>query len=277
MKTILFPTDFSANALHAAHYAGMLAKLMHANLILLNVYSIPTLSEYQLPADIEEFIIKNRKDAEAHLQHFTAKVIAKTSLSPDRIIQKAEYGIASEKIVSIANTMKTTMIVMGTKGAHNTLERWLGTHAQQVMCTAPCPVWVVPADAPIHYPKEIMYAADFREDEVAATQKLLEITKPLNADCKIVHVHDYFEINVGHAIEEMVNYLENTFEKDAVSVKNLHRSSIIEGLETYINTHKPAVLALAIHDKPLLDRLFNASVTKHFVQAGKLPILLFKK
>ena len=27
MKTILFPTDFSKNATHAAHYAAMLAKL----------------------------------------------------------------------------------------------------------------------------------------------------------------------------------------------------------------------------------------------------------
>lgn len=277
MKTILFPTDFSDNAKHAAQYAGMLARLFNAKIVLLNVYSIPTISEYQLPAEIEDFILRNRKEAEQQLQNFTAHFIEKTGLVSERITQKVEYGLATDKIVTIAKQMKADLIVMGTKGATNIVERWLGTHAQEVMKNADCPVWVVPEDAPINYPQNFLYAADFQGDEVAAIEQLLTIAKPLGVKCKVLHVHDYFEPNIGHAIQEMTQLLEDKFEQHNLTVKCIKRAEIIEGLETYIKNHQPDVVVLASHDKSLLDKFFNDSVTKHFVQEGKLPLLIFKK
>ncbi|MEA5405364.1 universal stress protein [Arcicella sp. DC2W] len=277
MKTILFPTDFSDNAKHAAQYAGMLARLFNAKIVLLNVYSIPTISEYQLPSEIEDFIVRNRKEAELNLQHFTVHFIEKTGLASERITQRVEYGLATDKIITIANQIKADLIVMGTQGASNIFERWLGTHTQEVMKKANCPVWVVPAGSPINYPQNLLYAADFQGDEIAAIEKLLTITKPLGIKCKVVHVHDYFEPNIGHAIQEMTNLLEDKFEKEDLAVKCINRAEIIEGLETYIKNHQPDVIVLATHDKSLLDKFFNDSVTKHFVQEGKLPLLIFKK
>ncbi|MEA5258736.1 universal stress protein [Arcicella aquatica] len=277
MKTILFPTDFSDNAKHAAQYAGMLARLFNARVVLLNIYSIPIISEYQLPSDIENFINRNRKEAEQNLEKFTVDFIKKSGLVPERITQKVEYGLATDKIVSIANQIQVDLIVMGTKGASNVFERWLGTHSQEVMKTANCPVWVIPANAPINYPQHLLYAADFQGDEVAAIQKILTTTQPLGAKCKVVHIHDYFEPNVGYAIQEMKGFLEDKFQGDNLEVKCINRAEIIEGLETYIKNHKPDVIVLAIHEKSLLDRFFNESVTKHFIQEGDLPLLFFKK
>jgi nucleotide-binding universal stress UspA family protein len=277
MKTILFPTDFSDNASHAAQYAGMLAKLFNAKIVLLNIYSIPTVSEYQLPSEIEDFIIRNRKEAEKALQDFAVKFIEKTGLAPERVIQRVEYGLATDKIVNIANAIKSDMIVMGTKGAGTLLDRWLGTHAQEVMKLAECPVWVIPADASFNYPKNILYAADFQGDEVETVQQVFAFTKPLGTKLKVVHIHDYFEMNLGHSIQEMAHLLEDKFKSEELKVISLSRAEIIEGLETYINNQSPDVLLLAVHEKPFLDRLFNDSVTKHFVQAGKLPLLFFQK
>lgn len=277
MKTILFPTDFSTNAIHASQYAGMLARRLNAKVVLLNIYSVPTVSEYQLPYEIENFIMQNRKDAEKNLQDFTAKFIKNTSLAPDRISQMVEYGFVGDKINEIAKQVSADCIVMGTKGASNAIDKWLGTHSQKVMKNANCPVWIIPENAAINYPQNILYAADFKEDEVLATQKILEFSKPLEATCNVVHIHDYFELNVGHAVQEMVHYLEDEFEKEDVNVHNVNRTDIIEGLETYIRTHKPDVLALAIHEKSFLSKIFDVSVTKHFVQEAKLPILTFKK
>ncbi|MEA5459018.1 universal stress protein [Arcicella sp. LKC2W] len=277
MKTILFPTDFSTNATHASQYAGMLARRLNAKVVLLNVYSVPTVSEYQLPYEIENFIMQNRKDAEKNLQDFTAQFIEENSLASDRISQMVEYGFVGDKITEIAKQISANLIVMGTKGANNAIDKWLGTHSQKVMKNAPCPVWIVPENTAINYPQNILYAADFKEDEVLATQKVLEFSKPLGAVCNVVHIHDYFELNVGHAVQEMVHYLEDEFEKDEVNVHNVNRADIIGGLETYIRTHKPDVLALAIHEKSFLEKIFDTSVTNHFVQEAKLPILTFKK
>ncbi|MES2519950.1 MAG: universal stress protein [Bacteroidota bacterium] len=277
MKTILFPTDFSNNAIHASQYAGMLARRLNAKVVLLNIYSIPTVSEYQLPIEIENFIMENRQEARKDLQNFTVKFIETTNLAPDRITQMVEYGFVGDKIIETAKLINADFIVMGTQGATNAIDKWLGTHTQKVMKAADCPVWIIPENAAINYPKHIMYAADFKEDEVIATHKVLEFAKPLEATCKVVHVHDYFELNVGHSVREMVHYLESEFENEDISFKHIDRSDIIDGLETYIKTHKPDVLALAVHEKSFFEKIFDTSVTKHFVQEATLPILTFKK
>jgi nucleotide-binding universal stress UspA family protein len=277
MKTILFPTDFSSNALHASEYAGMVAKRINAQVVLLNVYTIPTISEYQLPNEIENFINQNKRDAQAKLKDFTEIFLKNTGLLPDSVSTRVEYGYVSEKIVDTARALQADLIVMGTKGASDFLDRWLGTNAQKVMKHAECPVWTIPQKAMIHYPQNFLYAADFQEDEVLATHKVMEIAELFGAKCKVVHVHDYFEMNVGHQIEATVHQLNDEFEEEPVSVKSLHRANIIEGLETYIHTHKPDVLALAIHEKSFLNGLFETSISKYFVQNAHLPILTFRK
>lgn len=277
MKTIIFPTDFSSNAIHASEYAGMIAKRIEANVILLNVYTIPTISEYQLPNDIENFINLNKKEAQSKMEVFAKTFLKNTGLQPEKVSIRVEYGYVSDKIVDTANVVQADMIVMGTKGASDFLDRWLGTNAQKVMKNANCPVWIIPQKALIHYPQDFLYAADFQEDELLATHKIKELAEPFGARCKVVHVHEYFEPNIGHRIEETAHQLRDVFDDEDVSVKTLNRANITEGLETYIRTHKPDVLALAIHEKSFFERIFDTSITKHFVQEAHLPILTFRK
>ena len=157
------------------------------------------------------------------------------------------------------------------------VDEWFGAHAQEVIKTAKCPVFTIPKKVPIDYPQRILYAADFKEDEISATEKLLYMAKPLGAACKVVHIHDYFEPNIGHIIEETVKELEEKFKNEEISVQQLYRAEIIEGLEGYIKTYKPDVLAMAIHEKSFLSNIFDTSITRHFIQEGKLPMLTFQK
>ena len=277
MKTILFPTDFSENATHASRYAGMLAKLYDANLVILHVHHIPMVPQSNHSFEVRNAISLNEEGAMEDLKVFAKKFMENSNLPSERIIQRIEYGFPAEKIVEIADSIKADLIVMGTKGASDMLDKWLGTHAQEVMKTAECPIFTIPKKVPIDYPQRILYAADFKEDELAATEKLLNVAKPLGATCKVVHIHEYFEPNVGHIVEETIKELEKKFENEDVTIQQIHRSDIIEGLEAYIKTYKPDVLAMAIHEKSFLSSIFNTSITRHFIQEAQLPMLTFKK
>ena len=277
MKIILFPTDFSSNATHASKYAGLLCKELKASVVLFHVYSIPTISEYQLPNDIENFIWEKEKQAKLELKEFAQEFIKNSGLKESQVSQRIEYGIISDRIVETAAIVQADMIVMGTKGANNFLDKWIGTNALKVTKEANCPVWVIPQNADIHSPKNILYAADFQEDEIVATKKLLEITNPLGTKCQVVHIHEYFDLNIAHEIEETKELLKEQFEADRISVKSLNRTNVIQSLETYIKSNRPDVLAMAIHEKSFLKELFNQSISKHFIQEGHLPILTFKK
>lgn len=277
MKKILFPTDFSDNALHASLYAAMLANRLDAEIVMLNVYSIPVFTEFQVPYSDENFYLYGKKEAEDNLKEFVTKFIHKTHISKERVNELIRYGNAADNIVETANNIHADMIVIGTKGASNILDKWLGTNAQKVMENAKCPVWIIPNDTEINFPKTILYAADFKEDEELAMNKILTIAKPLEATCKVIHIHEYVEMNINHEVQHMVNSLENTFEDDDVTFKNLNRGDVVKGLETYLSTTKPDVLAMAIHEKSFLNKIFISSVSEHFVYKGKLPMLTFRK
>ena len=277
MKTILFPTDFSKNAAHASRYAGMVAKLFDANIVLLHVYHIPMVPAYNTSFEVKDTIVQNENDIKEELQTFATELMKNSNLANERIIQKIEYGFASEKTVEIADSMNVDLIVMGTKGASDMLDKWLGTHAQDVIKNAKCPVLTIPNDVPIDYPQRILYAADFKDDEIHAVQKVLDFAKFLGATCKVMHVHEGFEPNIGHIVEETIKDLENKFKDEDVTVQQFHRDDTIEGIETYIKTYAPDILAMPIHEKSFLDNIFNTSVTQHFIQEAKIPMLTFKK
>ena len=277
MKTILFPTDFSKNAVHAARYAGMLAKLYDANLVLLHVHHIPMVPQSNHSFEVRNAISLSQKGSMEDLEAFTKQFIDDSNLPSERITQRVEYGFTAEKIVEISQDIKADMIVMGTQGASDMMDKWLGTHAQEVIKTAKCPVFTIPKKVPIDYPQRILYAADFQGDEILATEKLLYMAKPLGAVCKVIHIHDYFEPNIGHFIEETIKELEEKFKGEDVTVQQYHQADIIEGLEGYMKTYKPDVLAMAIHEKSFLSNIFDTSITRHFIQEGKLPMLTFQK
>lgn len=279
MKTILFPTDFSANSIHASLYAGVLAKKIGAKVILLHGYPvpIPIVMEQQLIFDTEISVLQNEEDAKKNLADFAKKFIEDTHLATFNISQIAQYGLLSDVIIEFAKSTKVDFIVMGTKGTIDAIDRWIGTNAQRVIESVECPVWLIPENAPIRLPESIMYAADFEEDEIMATQKLLDIAQPLGASCHVIHIHDYFELNTGFGIEKQVNILESIFENEDISFKNLNREGVIEGLETYIKTHKTDVLALAVYEKSFLSNIFGSSISQYFVEEASLPMLTFKK
>lgn len=278
MTTILFPTDFSKNAVHASLYAGMIARGMNAHLILLNVYSIPMATEYQMPYDIDEFLKISKEAAEENLKVFAKELINAIGISHGKVSQITDYGQTSDSIVKIAKSENVNLIMMGTQGASNMLDRWLGTNAQNVMESAECPVWVIPNNAPLNYPKIFIYAADFKEDDILATHKVMEIAKPLGATCQVIHIHDYFETISNRTVKTKVSELNAEFmDEDGVTIKSVNREEIYEGLKTYIKTHKPDVLALAIHHKSFLSKIFEKSITDHFVQEGNISLLTFRK
>jgi nucleotide-binding universal stress UspA family protein len=277
MKTILFPTDFSENAVHASRYAGMLTKLLDANIVLLHAYHVPMVPAYNASFEMADPISETENVVKEDLKAFAVEFIKNSNIPIERVTQRIEYGFAAEKTIEVAEEIKADLIVMGTEGASEMIDKWLGTHAQEVMKTAECPVFIIPKNVPIDYPQRILYAADFKDDEINATQKVLDIAKPLGATCKVIHIHEEFEPNIGHIVEETIKELETKFKDDDITVQQFHRDDTIEGLETYIKTYQPDVLAMAIHEKTFLESIFSSSKSQHFIQEAKIPMLTFKK
>lgn len=276
MKNILVPTDFSDNSMHAARYAATLARVFDANIIFLNIYTMPIVAEYEAMSNMNTDMAEMQRITELNLTDFTNEFIKKTNFAPERLFQIANYGSITENIIQKSEGQVIDMIVMATKGTHNWLNSWLSTNAEKVAKNSNCPVWVIPEHAKLDYPIKILYAADFTENESSATAKLLQIAKPLGATCKVVHVHEYLEPQKGERIEDTMKNLAKYFENENITYKEIDRPNVIEGLEKYIEGYNPDVLAFAIHEKSFLAKMLNRSISSHFLEKTRIPMLTFR-
>ena len=141
VKTILVPFDFGGPALHSLAWARSLAERYGASLHLVHVVQDPYApnpvmplspdlgSSYVLPPGLVEEMMK-------HAETRLAAVLpgARTSVLT---------GDARREIIDYAARERVDLIVMGTHGRTGAAHLFLGSVAERVVRTAPCPVLTV--------------------------------------------------------------------------------------------------------------------------------------
>jgi nucleotide-binding universal stress UspA family protein len=267
MQKILFPTDFSKASLNAFIYATELAKCINSKLDVITVFHLPSSDIADLPADYYPRLIEEQEDIlKEKLQEFVKQ-------ADESIVDKLEvvFGMfVPQEITSYAKHFEHDLIVMGTKGEHNIMEKLMGSISTHTMMQASCPVLAVPVDAVFEPVSKIAYATDFSLNDAHSVKKLIEISKELKAETFFVHVERDGELGkLGDTIE-IKNY---PFEYSDFSVVN--SSSVMEGLDNYIEDKGIDWLSLFMPRRRLWERLFHSSFTKKMTFHTKKPVLVF--
>jgi nucleotide-binding universal stress UspA family protein len=143
MKCIVYPTDFSESAARAEREAVQLAKALGAQLILAHIGTDATLwREGVSTPEMRALVERQRKWATDSLAARAAALAAEGVTA--RAVVKA--GVPWKEIVHLAAEEHADMIVMGTQGRTGLEHLLLGSVAERVVRTAPCPVLTVRPD-----------------------------------------------------------------------------------------------------------------------------------
>jgi nucleotide-binding universal stress UspA family protein len=127
--TILHPTDFSVHADLAFALAGSLARASDSRLLLLHVMPIPLLhTKRYYREEVEAALRRRRADG-------------------DRVAveHRLQEGEAASGILDVAQESRCDLIVMGTQGRTGLNRLMMGSVAEHVVRSAPCPVVTVKA------------------------------------------------------------------------------------------------------------------------------------
>jgi nucleotide-binding universal stress UspA family protein len=144
VKTILVPTDFSADAEKALSTATELAKLFEARIVILHAYHVDIAvvstmaGGYALP---QGFYADLRSQAIAQVEKL-AKEVATAGIDATGIALQEPAAVA---IAAQAESLPADLIVMGTRGLTGLKHVVFGGVADRVVRTAPCPVLTVKA------------------------------------------------------------------------------------------------------------------------------------
>ena len=144
---ILVPTDFSELSGVALEFGQELAERCGASLHLLHVIEDPLMagaipSEVYVP-DVPALRAALVTDAEAQL----AGLVPERVRDALRVTTEVQVGKAAAVICETAATTPCDLIVMGTHGRTGLRHLLLGSVAETVVRTAPCPVFTVKATA----------------------------------------------------------------------------------------------------------------------------------
>ena len=137
---ILVATDFSPTSGRAVEYARMLAHRFNASLHLLHVVEDPVVAAAWSEAyavDVAALRERLKTDAETQMAE-----VART-LSDIAVTTEVLVGSPARVITMVAADREIGLIVMGTHGRSGVTHWLLGSVAERVVRTAPCPVLTV--------------------------------------------------------------------------------------------------------------------------------------
>ena len=143
---ILVPVDFSAESARAVDYAVALAAKLAASVELVHVVEDPIASgawgaqAYVL--NVAWLIAELEEDARRRLASIEAEYATRGVPISTRVVS----GSAARTIVAIAEGERCGLIVMGTHGHSGVSHLLLGSVAERVVRTAPCPVLTMRAE-----------------------------------------------------------------------------------------------------------------------------------
>jgi nucleotide-binding universal stress UspA family protein len=141
IQHILAPTDFSEPSAQGLRSALELAEAFSAKLLLLHVVEPPPYPvEGIVPSRLGATLLD---DLERQAANDLAQMLPEAQRSRVEVTRSVVVGIPYRKIVEVAEAEKSDLIVMTTHGRTGLSHLVMGSVAEKVVRTAPCPVLTI--------------------------------------------------------------------------------------------------------------------------------------
>jgi len=275
MRTILLPTDFSANANNALNYAVEIAELTGSSLQLLHVYTPKVPPNSVIRALITDEILDAKKE---NLEKLIIQSDTIKSMYPKlHVAVRSEAGETISTILSCANEIKPELIIMGTLGASNITRMLFGSNTSEVISQSRFPVLCIPTQCSFQLPKQILFATNFSFDDLKGITQLASLAKLFKSEIIVGHVDT--SLNEEPNDSSMKKFLQEIkLLTDYVNINScvISDHNVSMGLDQIINKENIDMLALSTTKRNFFEKFYNPSLTKKMLLYPSLPILVFQ-
>ncbi len=139
LKRILVPVDFSGPSTQALRYAARIAQHFGAEITLLYIVQKISVAPFPEVPPYLDTVEEDFENAEKGLQTLAAQ----QTLESSAVHTVVRTGLPAHEIVETARDLDFDLIVIATHGYTGWKHLCIGSTAERVVRTAPCPVFVV--------------------------------------------------------------------------------------------------------------------------------------
>lgn len=292
ISQVFLTTDFSPCAGLAFDYAVAVASWWKAELHLFHVLEF-------LPGMDPEYTVNKmyldelRKEAIQHLDSLETRA-GSAGLFVRRTI---DLGIPSQRIEATAGDLKADLIVMGTHGRTGLEHVLVGSTAERVVRTAPCPVLSVKAGRE-ELPqaavpagrlriRRLVVPVDFSPSSFDALEYGVQFAKQLGASVTILHVLEPvaygLDFTLGRSAErrEQREHLKGRLEvlcalctSNGVKAEPVLKAGLpADSIREYVDREKPDLVVMGTHGRRGISRFLSGSVAEGMLRLASCPVL----
>lgn len=268
LHRIVFPTDFSACAEHAFSHAAWLAAATGAELHALHV----RLPSYYGAAEEPE----------------TPALVPEAAPEEVRLVQATlAADSAQEGITAYAREHDVDLIVMGTHGRTGVRRLVMGSVAEAVVRTAPCPVMTVPEQASAGPVARILVPVDFSSFAHPALAHAKALAALHGASLDVLHVVQETTVPVAYGLDPVVLATPEVMARTQAALADL--VTRVPGPDVPVECHvvggyagteilrfaeeRPAgLIVMSTHGATGLEHFLLGSVTEKIVRRARCPV-----
>jgi nucleotide-binding universal stress UspA family protein len=287
MKSILVPTDFSAESHHAFEVALQVAKQTGGSLTLLHVLEAPeattaNFSAYGGPVNGSElpnsdggidqiFIVKLMEVTKRRLHALRTEA---ETLAPGVTVEDGvEVGRIGDGILKAIERHNSDLVVMGAQG-HGAMENFfVGSNTERLIRLANVPVLTVKHQQAQFEVRTIVFPSDFAEESAGAITGLQQVQAAFpNATVHLLHVTD-------NADSQNTQQHEQAFAERAqltnFQTGTISASSTSAGIEQFAKQVNADLVVIPTHARSGISRFFSSSIAETVATHAFPPVLTY--
>ncbi len=271
MKRVILTTDFSDNARTAIEYGLNLFGSDNATYTLLNTYKEPGTSTAAM-VSIADYLYK---ESVSQLKKLQEELEEK---HPNYTFEfKAMHGSLYPVVNGLAKNGLADYVVVGTRGASQVQNFFLGSNTMDVLKNVNIPAIIVPQDYKFKDIKSVALAVDFKPlKNQDILLPVVELAGDQNAEICAFHIQENGEDVMSNESPE-VKELFKTCGSVPHTFENIKNENVAAGIGSYMKDSNADLLAIVARKHNFLERLFQKSITKEVSLLASFPLAVVKE
>lgn len=270
MRTILVPTDFSAIATNALHYAIEMANTIKANLMLLHVYQVPV--SYTDAPIVMVSVDELRHAAEKRMEQLK-EMVRKIVRPEQKIYTETRLGNITDELESICEKIKPFAVVMGTKGASAFERVVFGSNTLSAIRHLHVPVICVPPGKTFGKGiKKIGFACDCKEVVATTPTRIIrDLVKNFDAELHVLNVNT--DGKREEEKPEQTVLLETLLSDLHPEYHFLEHTDIEDAINAFAEKNNLDLVISIPKQHKLVEKIFRKSSTRQLVYESHVPVM----